>query len=163
VTTATAIRLSMAQHGPADARTLVLLHSLGADRAMGDPCVELLAEHHRLLVPDTRAHGASARSGPNRAASASVEACFGVDIRDDLAAVHAPTLVLWGDRDTKTPRPLSEQIARGITGATLQTVPDAGHLSNVDHPAAFAALVEAFVDQAVRTRTTTPNAPQAGG
>ncbi|MCU1605815.1 MAG: alpha/beta hydrolase [Modestobacter sp.] len=76
--------------------------------------------------------------------AASVTACFGVQIQDRLSQVEAPTLVLWGDRDAKTPRHLSQQIADGIAGAVLEVVPDAGHLSNIDNPAAFAAAVTTF-------------------
>jgi 3-oxoadipate enol-lactonase len=75
---------------------------------------------------------------------AAVAACFSVQVTDRLAQVEAPTLVLWGDRDTKTPRTLSEVIADGIDGAVLRVVPDAGHLSNIDNPDAFAAAVIGF-------------------
>lgn len=75
---------------------------------------------------------------------AAVRACFGVDIDDELGRVEAPTLVLWGDRDNKTPRPLSEKIVDGIAGAEFQVVPDAGHLSNIDNPEAFVHLVSSF-------------------
>jgi pimeloyl-ACP methyl ester carboxylesterase len=75
---------------------------------------------------------------------AAVDACFGVQIADRLAHVSAPTLVLWGDRDAKTPRPLNEEIAAGIDGSRFAVVPDAGHLSNIDNPAAFSAAVAAF-------------------
>ncbi|GLZ02877.1 3-oxoadipate enol-lactonase [Actinomadura sp. NBRC 104412] len=73
--------------------------------------------------------------------------CFGVRITDRLAAVRAPALVLWGERDAKTPRPLSERIAAGIRGAELRTVPEAGHLSNLENPAEFTRLVEGFLDR----------------
>jgi pimeloyl-ACP methyl ester carboxylesterase len=75
---------------------------------------------------------------------AAVAACFGVQVTDRLSQVEAPTLVLWGDRDAKTPRALSEEIAEGIDGAVLQVLPDAGHLSNIDNPDAFAAAVIGF-------------------
>ena len=76
---------------------------------------------------------------------AAVRTCFGADVRHLLGAVRAPTLVLWGDRDDKTPRALSEEIAAGIRGSELRVVPDAGHLSPVDNPAAFAHAVADFV------------------
>jgi pimeloyl-ACP methyl ester carboxylesterase len=76
----------------------------------------------------------------------SVRACFEVDITDRLSRVVAPTLVLWGERDGKTPRPLSERIRAGIAGADLREVPDAGHLSNVDSPGHFTRLVDEFMD-----------------
>ena len=74
-----------------------------------------------------------------------VRACFGADVRADLDRVQAPTLVLWGEQDTKTPRPLSETIAAGIAEARLQTIPGAAHLSHLDQPGHFASLVSDFV------------------
>jgi 3-oxoadipate enol-lactonase len=75
---------------------------------------------------------------------ASAGTCFGARLGDRLADVDAPTLVLWGDRDAKTPRALSEQLAGGIQGAELVEVPDAGHLSNLESPRAFTEAVAAF-------------------
>lgn len=80
-----------------------------------------------------------------RAYAASVRACFGARVTDRLAAVRAPALVLWGDADEKTPRARSERIAAGIPGAGLREIPGAGHLSNLENPAAFTRAVEDFL------------------
>ena len=72
---------------------------------------------------------------------AAVDICFRVQITDRLERVAAPTRVLWGDRDTKAPLPLSEQIADLVSDCTLGVVSGAGHLSNVDEPEQFAAEV----------------------
>lgn len=77
---------------------------------------------------------------------ATVEATFGIDIEDLLPRVNAPALVLWGDRDTKAPRSLSEHIADGIAGARMAVIPQAGHLANIDNPAAFVREVTDFLD-----------------
>lgn len=76
---------------------------------------------------------------------ASVRACFEVRIADRLSQIAAPTLVLWGDRDAKTPRGLSERICAGIRGAQLVEVPDAGHLSSIDNPQGFSRLTARFI------------------
>ncbi|MQA02618.1 MAG: alpha/beta fold hydrolase [Streptosporangiales bacterium] len=73
---------------------------------------------------------------------AAVRACFGVRLGDQLGAVRVPTLVLWGDRDAKTPRGLSEQLVEGIPAAVLQEIPDAGHLANLENPKAFLDAVQ---------------------
>lgn len=246
-------RLAYQDGGGRQERAVVLLHSLGADGRMWDECRELMPAGLRVVVPDTRGHGASgesaeasvsawaedldevlasasiarallvgvslggiqaltlaarhpervgglvvadsfaalergvaerkietlrdrARSAPmdivaeeyladtfrepyppgadcvRRAIAgmdvasyvAAVEACFGADIEGDLPRVKVPTLVLCGDRDTKTPRHLSEYIARQVPNAWLATVPEAGHLSNIDNPEAFVAEVASF-------------------
>jgi 3-oxoadipate enol-lactonase len=77
---------------------------------------------------------------------ASAEVTFGARLADRLQHVEAPTLVLWGTRDAKTPRALSEQLAAGIEGAALVEIPDAGHLSNLESPRAFTEAVAAFAD-----------------
>jgi pimeloyl-ACP methyl ester carboxylesterase len=65
------------------------------------------------------------------------------DARPGLAAIRVPTLVLVGEDDELTPPALSREIAAGIAGARLLTVPDCGHLSTVEQPAAVnQALVE---------------------
>ena len=76
---------------------------------------------------------------------AAVRTCFGADVRHLLADITAPTLVLCGDRDDKTPRPLSEFIASGIAGSLLGVVPDAGHLAPLDNPMVFSRLVADFL------------------
>lgn len=56
------------------------------------------------------------------------------DSRATLASIRCPTLVMVGDNDQLTPPPLSEEIASGIDGATLVTIPDCGHLSTLERP-----------------------------
>lgn len=80
---------------------------------------------------------------------AAVEACFAVRIEDRLVAITSPVLVLWGDRDAKTPRALSEEIVAGLSEASLEVVQGAGHLSNVDNPTGFVSFVDAFVSERV--------------
>jgi pimeloyl-ACP methyl ester carboxylesterase len=65
------------------------------------------------------------------------------DSRPLLAEIHCPTLVLVGDGDELTPPELAKEIAAGISGARLVSVPDCGHLSTVEQPEAVnGALAE---------------------
>jgi 3-oxoadipate enol-lactonase len=75
---------------------------------------------------------------------AAVLTCFAANVEGQLAHITAPTSVLWGDRDHKTPRPLSEAISTGIRNSRFTLIPDAGHLSNVDNPHAFAEALISF-------------------
>ncbi len=79
---------------------------------------------------------------------AAVQSCFSADVVEHLDRIATPTLVLWGDRDAKTPRALSEAISAGIRRSMLTVVPDAGHLSNLDNPDTFADEVLLFLDAA---------------
>lgn len=66
-----------------------------------------------------------------------------VDSRPLLASIHCPTLVLVGEQDEATPPALSEEMAAAIPGARLVKIPDCGHLSTMERPAAVTkALVE---------------------
>jgi len=65
------------------------------------------------------------------------------DSRPDLATVRCPTLVLVGDHDEITPPDQAAEIANGVAGARLVTVPECGHLSTLDRPQQVTqALVE---------------------
>ena len=65
------------------------------------------------------------------------------DSRPGLAAIRCLTLLLVGEGDELTPPALAQEIAAGISGARLVTVPDSGHLSTLEQPTAVTkALVE---------------------
>jgi 3-oxoadipate enol-lactonase len=67
------------------------------------------------------------------------------DFTPYLAKISVPTLVLVGDKDTLTPRSDAEALAKGIPGARLVVVPDAGHLSNYENPESFNRSVMDFL------------------
>lgn len=86
----------------------------------------------------------SIASLPRSAYLATVQACFSADVAGLLPLITAPALVLWGERDQKTPRVLSEHIAAAM-GVPLREIPGAGHLSNLENPVAFTAAVADFL------------------
>jgi pimeloyl-ACP methyl ester carboxylesterase len=56
------------------------------------------------------------------------------DHAEDLAAVRAPTLVLWGSRDTMVPAAGAAELARTMPAARLCVIPGAGHVPMLDRP-----------------------------
>jgi 3-oxoadipate enol-lactonase len=64
--------------------------------------------------------------------------------------VTVPTLVVVGANDIVTPPHLSQQLAREIVGSELAILPNAGHLSNMDQPAAFNRAVLSFLERIKR-------------
>ena len=46
-------------------------------------------------------------------------------------------MIVVGDQDALTPPSFAQEMQRGIGGAELAVVPDAGHMSNMEQPAAF--------------------------
>jgi pimeloyl-ACP methyl ester carboxylesterase len=66
------------------------------------------------------------------------------DTRELLAAIRVPTLLAWGEADTRSPVSVAHELQNLISGATRVTIPGAGHLSNIEAPARFNAEVRAF-------------------
>jgi pimeloyl-ACP methyl ester carboxylesterase len=62
-----------------------------------------------------------------------------------LRGVTVPTRVIIGEDDEITPPREGQVIARGIPGARLELVPDAGHLPNIENPSIFDRLLETFL------------------
>ncbi len=75
-------------------------------------------------------------------------AIAGMKIKDKLARVKAPLLVINGAQDVSTPpAEHGERIATAVAGATSVML-DAAHLSAVEQPEAFAGAVLAFLSGA---------------
>ena len=77
------------------------------------------------------------------------------DQRDRVARIAVPTLVLVGDEDRVTPPALSLELFETVGTALevrplveLVTIPAAGHLANLEQPAAFNRAVEQFLAKA---------------
>jgi 3-oxoadipate enol-lactonase len=65
------------------------------------------------------------------------------DFTADLPGIHVPTLVLVGEHDRLTPPEVARSMADRLPRATLQVIPDAGHVSNLENPEGFnQALLE---------------------
>ena len=69
---------------------------------------------------------------------------------DRASSIRVPTLVLVGDEDSITPPALSEQLVSLIPGATIEVIAGAGHLANLEQPAAFNAAIDTFLKDACR-------------
>lgn len=67
-----------------------------------------------------------------------------VDTRDLLPNIRVPTLLLWGDDDRRSPIHIAEQLHAAIPRAELAIVSSAGHVSNMEQPAAFNSHVRRF-------------------
>ena len=63
-----------------------------------------------------------------------------------VEAVKTPTLVLVGENDMVVTKPMAEAFAKSISGATLEVIPAASHLSNIDNPDAFNTALCKFLD-----------------
>jgi pimeloyl-ACP methyl ester carboxylesterase len=66
-------------------------------------------------------------------------------LRHLLPGVRTPTLLVWGEDDAITPWNCGEIYARAIPQAHLATIPDCGHMPEMEKPAEFVALVRRFL------------------
>ena len=62
-----------------------------------------------------------------------------------LADIRVPAHVIVGSADRLTTPDMARELADSIPGAKLTVIDDAGHLSNIEQPAAFNAAVIAFL------------------
>ena len=67
-------------------------------------------------------------------------------LTESLAAMSTPTLIVAGDEDDPTLEP-SLMMKRTIPHAGLAVLPKSGHVLNLEEPALFNTLVEAFFHQ----------------
>ncbi|MEX2197277.1 MAG: alpha/beta hydrolase [Burkholderiales bacterium] len=64
------------------------------------------------------------------------------DVPREIASVQCPVRVVSGEKDTRTPPETNaNRIAAAAPNATLQRVPECGHLPHLEHPEVFNAAV----------------------
>jgi pimeloyl-ACP methyl ester carboxylesterase len=70
---------------------------------------------------------------------------FDTYVRDHIAQIKAPTLILWGAKDNLIPVSAAHEYAARIEGARLIIFPDAGHVLQEDDPDQSAAAARSFL------------------
>ncbi|HYD42697.1 MAG TPA: alpha/beta fold hydrolase [Anaeromyxobacter sp.] len=103
-------------------------------RPMPDPAV--VKEVRHLVAGATPAGVAACQRGMARRP----------DSTPTLATIACPTLVVVGEHDAGTPPAEAEKMAAAVKGSRLVRIPDAGHLSSLENPAAFDAALVEFVN-----------------
>jgi pimeloyl-ACP methyl ester carboxylesterase len=66
------------------------------------------------------------------------------DQRDLLPRIDAPTLLIWGELDARSPLTVAHQFEKAIPDTKLVLIPGAGHLSNLEQPERFNEAVREF-------------------
>ena len=127
-----AIRERAAQAGGSAANQMWMEHELFAPARERPKCRSKLAQMVSESSGWTWANKSTARG--IRPASA-----------DRLNDVHAPTLVIVGERDLPDFQRIADKLATGILGARRVEMKGVGHMSNMEDPAAFNTLVLEFL------------------
>jgi pimeloyl-ACP methyl ester carboxylesterase len=69
----------------------------------------------------------------------------GRDLREELATVRAPTLLVWGERDHLVPLELAEEWRQALADVRLEHL-QCGHVPMLEAPAELATCVLSFLD-----------------
>lgn len=67
------------------------------------------------------------------------------DLRDVLPRIRVPTLLLYGDKDVRSPLHVAEALHAEIPGSRLVVMPGVGHVSDMEAPERFNAEVRTFL------------------
>jgi pimeloyl-ACP methyl ester carboxylesterase len=69
------------------------------------------------------------------------------DVREELASLRLPTLLVWGSRDPLVPPALAREWRDGIPDARLATIAGASHLPMLERPTELARALLDFFDE----------------
>ena len=110
----------------------------------------------RRFWPAVGLVGPLAMTGSPEAFVAQVRAILAMedDLRNELANVDVPTLVLVGSQDILTPMGDAEELAEEIPGAELVVIRGAAHGFMLEHGAIFNRTVVDFLDRVTAAPTT---------
>ena len=103
--------------------------------------------YRRRAADQVAAVAARLRAAPVDGYLASCAAIRDLDVLPRLPELTCPTLVICGEHDPSTPLSLSEAIATALPDARLAVIPHAHHLTQLEFPETFNALVDGFLTE----------------
>lgn len=74
------------------------------------------------------------------------------DLRDVLPTITAPTLLLYGEADQRSPIEVAHALRARIPSSQLVVIKGVGHLANVEAPAEFNRQIRRFLESVLRER-----------
>ena len=90
---------------------------------------------------------------PARVWQAALKGLMESDISGELGKIKAPTLILWGDKDSFFLRHEQDALAKGIHGSQLVVYPGLGHSPNWEDPKRIASDLTTFIDKATNAKS----------
>jgi 3-oxoadipate enol-lactonase len=84
---------------------------------------------------------------PEATYRAALKAIAGFDRREALGQINMPTLLLAAEHDRTAPPDVMQRMVARVPNAQYVCLPGAGHIANVEQPAAFNAAALAFLQQ----------------
>jgi pimeloyl-ACP methyl ester carboxylesterase len=133
------------------ARRPELVERLGLVAPAGIPSGRGLLGHvlplaAALRTAPARVVGDALRAGPESLLRGALYVT-GRDLRPELGAIEAPTLLLWGERDPLVPPRLAGVWLRELPAGRLVVLPGAGHVPMFEAPQAAAVALLAFLEE----------------
>ncbi len=86
------------------------------------------------------------RAGPVLLSQAAQELLLLQDVSEQMQAVQAPTLIIWGEHDFLVPTMIAPLVHKGIPHAYLLMLKHAGHICMFEQPQVFNCAVLAFLN-----------------
>jgi pimeloyl-ACP methyl ester carboxylesterase len=130
---------------------IALARQAGVAPVIERQIVGLLGKSTRERHPDVEQ---TVRTIALSATSASVEGTVGAmeamlgrrDSTPTLATIHVPTLIIVGEEDVITPPKEARAMHAGIKRSRMETLAHTGHLTSLEQPAAFNAVLREFLN-----------------
>lgn len=76
-----------------------------------------------------------------------IEATTLYDQIASVGSIDVPTLLIYGEHDSLTPPAIGAALQKDIKGSEFEVIADAGHLVNIEQPAAFNRRVLQFLER----------------
>ena len=114
-----------------------LTRFLGLQVRGSEHATAVLKELRETLLSHGPPHADGLRAG--------LEILRDTDLRDELASIHCPTLLLMGERDTLVPAGAGQATLKYLSSARLATIAGAGHAPFISDPVFFAEHVVEFL------------------
>lgn len=119
-------------------------------RPVAGPVMQILFGRTFLADPEREAERrelrrrliANRRRGITRAVEGVIER---QGVESEIERIDLPTLIVVGEEDVATVPAKAERMHEKIPGSRLVRIPEAGHTSNLENPAAVNAAIEGFL------------------
>ena len=108
--------------------------------------IALVARHPARLAPDLVWEGLMKGAGKEGFADA-YRACLEYDFREHLGRIEAPTLVVWGEKDSVLSVHDAQEFERLIPDSRKVLMEDTGHVPMLERPNAFNELLLDFLSE----------------
>jgi pimeloyl-ACP methyl ester carboxylesterase len=123
----------------------------GIDGVVGAMAPKMLAASNQDAAMAAKVRDFMEPSKPEGVIGALLGMAERPDSTPTLGQIRVPTLVITGADDTIIPPAESDALAKGIAGAQLRVIPQAGHLVAFERPDEFNAALQEWMKRAAAT------------